>query len=107
VSSRENIQVSGNSLEEIKRNLNFALQRIADRMDKIEGARGTSTIISNLSLEGNSLINVGNFQDVSSDDTPTFGGLTIDGDMTLTGTFDTDIFTVTDANGVIIHQLGA
>jgi hypothetical protein len=82
VSSRENIQVQGNSLDEVKRNLNFALARLADRIDKIEGARGTSTILSDLNLGGNSLINVGNFdQDLGTGDTPTFGGLTLQGDL--------------------------
>lgn len=40
--------------------INFILQRIADRLDKIEGVRGDSVIESDLDLSGNSLVNVNN-----------------------------------------------
>lgn len=109
--SRENLQVTGNDLAEIKRSLNFQLQRVADRLDKLEGVRGTSTVLSNLDLSGNSLINAGNFdQNLGSADTPTFGGLTIAGsvdittNLTVEAILDTDSLTVTDTNGTVIHE---
>jgi len=38
--------VSGNTLEEIKQSLNFHLQDIADRLDKLEAIRGIPTLVS-------------------------------------------------------------
>ena len=83
------------------RSLNFIFQSLADRMDKIEGVRGTSTVLSDFDLSGNALLNVGNFdQYLGTGDTPTFGGLTIGGDLAITG-----LFKIEDSNGTVIHQM--
>ena len=101
MSSREGYRISGNTLEELKLNINFFLQSIANRLDKIEGIRGTSTVESNLDLSGNNLVNVGNFdQNLGTEDNPQFGGLTIDGDLSVTG-----LIKIEDVNGTVIHQL--
>lgn len=41
---KDNYQISGSSVTELVSNLNFLLQRLADRLDQIEGIRGTSQI---------------------------------------------------------------
>ena len=51
--------VEGDSIEDIKRSLNFSLQRVNDRLDKIEGIRGTASIQSDLDMNGNDVINCG------------------------------------------------
>jgi len=38
--------ISGNSLEAITQSLNFHLQDVADRLDKLEAIRGTPTLTS-------------------------------------------------------------
>ena len=42
--TRENYQLSANSVYELVAQLNFILQRISDRLDKIEGLRGESEV---------------------------------------------------------------
>lgn len=54
--SRENYQVSANDIYSALIQLNFIFARIADRLDKIEGLRGTATIVDGLSIETNSQI---------------------------------------------------
>jgi len=44
--SRERYQVNGNSLVELTQSLNFALQRIGDRLDKLEGIRGKPKLLA-------------------------------------------------------------
>ncbi len=56
--TKDSYLISGNSLEDIKRELNFVMQRIMDRLDKMEGVR-----------------------DVSS---PTFNDVAVGGDITVT-----------------------
>lgn len=56
--TRDNYQISGSSMEEVKRSLNFLLQRFADRMDKIEGIRGTASIESTLDMNGNKVVDL-------------------------------------------------
>lgn len=81
------------------------MQRIADRLDKIEGVRGTSTVESNLDLTGNSLVNVGNFdQNLGTEDEPQFGGLIIDGDLAVTGIIDGNVIRIVDTNSTVIHE---
>jgi len=100
MSSRELYQVTGQDVQALLISLNFAMARIADRLDKIEGVRGTSTIASDLDLQNNNIINVGNFdQNLGTADAPQFGGLTIDGDLAVTGEIR-----ISDSNGEIIHQ---
>lgn len=54
--SRENYQVNAPDLINALNQLNFFLARIVDRLDKIEGLRGTSTIVDSLTIETNSQI---------------------------------------------------
>ena len=42
--TRENYQLSANNIYELVAQLNFILQRISDRLDKIEGLRGESEV---------------------------------------------------------------
>lgn len=57
--ARDNYNISGSTVEELKRALNFLLQRLADRMDRIEGIRGTATMHSDLDMNGNRAIDLG------------------------------------------------
>lgn len=116
--SKEGYRVSANDLPSLSLQLNFHFSSIANRLDQIEGWRGTSTINSDLNLTQNNLINVGNFdQNLGTTDQPSFGGLTIEGDVAVTGTLlsasmsvsgtgDFDVLTITDSNGTILHQMG-
>lgn len=107
--TRDNYQVTGQTVEEVKRSLNFLLQRIGDRMDKIEGIRGTSSIESDLDMNSNRVTDVA-AGSATSDAArvgdllslpPTFNGATLTGDLEVT---DADIF-VYDADGNLIHSL--
>lgn len=42
--TRDNYQVNGNTVDELRTSLNFLLQRIADRLDGIEGIRGSAEL---------------------------------------------------------------
>lgn len=125
--TRDNYSVSGNSVDELKRSLHFMMQRFADRMDKIEGIRGTASIESDLEMNDNAVREVG----AGAEDTDaarlgdlleeplTLSQLTVTGDSSLTtvtisgdttteGDVQVDgIITVRDADGHIIHQLGS
>lgn len=57
--TRDNYQVRGNTVGELIDSVNFLLQRIADRMDKIEGIRGTASIESTLDMNANIITDVG------------------------------------------------
>lgn len=57
--SRDNYQVSGRTAAELVTSLNFKLQRLGDRMDRIEGIRGTASIESNLDMNNNVIQEVG------------------------------------------------
>lgn len=98
--TRDNYQITGNSIPEIVTNLNFLLQRFADRMDKIEGLRGTAEINSDLDMNQNRVIdlnsslsstdgvNQGELSDqgTSTSDSPTFQNVTLDNNLTVSGT---------------------
>lgn len=56
--TRDNYQVSGRTIEDLARSLNFILQRLADRIDRIEGIRGTASIESNLDMNQNVITEV-------------------------------------------------
>ena len=107
MSSGEHYTITANSIPEMVRSLNFTLARLADRMDKIEGVRGTSTIESDLDMQSNKITDVSAGQestDVSIVDQlvgsgPTFSGLTLTGDMATTGDIK-----VVDSNGTVIHS---
>ena len=105
--SREHYTVQGATVPELVRTLNFILARLADRIDKMEGVRGTSTIESNLDMQSNRITDVAAGTDNADasivsqlvDSGPTFSGLTLTGDMVTTGSIK-----VVDSNGTVIHQ---
>jgi hypothetical protein len=117
--TRDNYQVTGRTVEELQRSLNFILQRMADRMDKIEGIRGTASIESNLDMNSNRVTEVGAAS--SGSDAARFGDLltepltvselTVTGDTTLETLEVNDDVTangsieVYDENGALIHSL--
>lgn len=125
--TRDNYSVSGNTVEELKRSLHFMMQRFADRMDKIEGIRGTASIESDLEMNDNAVKEVGaGAADTDAarlgdllEEPLTLSQLTVTGNSSLTtleisGDTETEgnvqvdgIITVRDADGHIIHQLGS
>jgi hypothetical protein len=48
VASREQYRLTPSDLPQLVNQLNFILSRIQDRLDQIEGVRGTSTIAESL-----------------------------------------------------------
>jgi hypothetical protein len=118
--TRDNYQITGHSVDEVVRNLNFMLQRLADRMDKIEGIRGTSSIESDLEMNSNRIREVASPVDDTDaarlDDlltepltvsrltvtgvTNLQDATTIDADTTVNG----DVF-VYGEDGLLIHSL--
>lgn len=97
--TRDNYQIQGNSVPELVLGLNLLLQRLADRMDKIEGIRGTASIESDLNMNMNQITALDAAtldadavqkaqlpdQSLSSSDSPTFQGLTVTGNTLLSG----------------------
>lgn len=89
--TRDNYQVQANSLPELILSLNLLLQRMADRMDKIEGIRGNPEVFASLDMNGNQITDVLQSsnttdavnqselagQDLDTTDSPTFANLTI------------------------------
>jgi hypothetical protein len=57
--TRDNYRVTGNTTTEIVASMNFLLQRIADRLDRMEGIRGTASIESDLDMNDNFVTEVG------------------------------------------------
>jgi len=115
MATRDNYQVVGNSLPELVLNLNLLLQRMADRIDKIEGIRGTPEMFATLDMNGNAIAN----EDIN--ESPTFESITLSANLTVLGTTDvvaltasgtvgvvdiaaTGSYKYTDPNGVIIHS---
>lgn len=133
-STRDNYQVQANSLQELVLSLNLLLQRIADRIDKIEGIRGTPEIFADLDMNNNRInelfqssnttdaVNQSELdnQDLNTTDSPTFASLTITANLSVSGTLnvigittligleqsenDTAYYKYTDSNGTIIHS---
>jgi hypothetical protein len=122
--ARDNYTVTGSTVEELSRSLNFLLQRFADRMDKIEGIRGTAAMDSDLDMNGHRAVDLGEgsspTDSVRMGDLPTFdnglsvtGTLTVDGEIDLTGDLTVrgvlDVMTgpikVFDSAGNLIHSL--
>lgn len=119
--TRDNYQVQANSLPELILGLNLLLQRLADRMDKIEGIRGIASIESNLDMNMNLITSLDAAvvttdavqkaqlpdQGVSSADSPTFQGLTVagnslfSGDVTVGGTTNMVALALTGALNAI------
>ena len=48
--TRDSYLLSARTVPELVRELNFTFQRIADRLDKIEGIRGSASIENDLSI---------------------------------------------------------
>ena len=46
MASRGNYLVTGNSVQELRNSLNFALQAMGDRLDKLEGIRGKPSLLT-------------------------------------------------------------
>lgn len=57
--SRDSVVLTGRTPEELARQLTFILQRLSDRLDQIEGIRGTATIQSDLVMSENKVREVG------------------------------------------------
>ena len=57
--SREFYQVTGGTIIEITNSLNLVLQRIGDRLDKLEGIRGDASVESDLDMNGKKIVNAG------------------------------------------------
>jgi len=107
--SRDVLQISTGDTE-LNIQLNLILQRISDRLDKIEGIRGTATIESNLNMSSKNINSVAapvsnddaaiksNLpgQDLETSSTPAFSG------VSLTGAIE-----YIDSNGTTIHSFGA
>lgn len=121
MASREHYTVSGNSIPELQRQINFILARLADRMDKIEGVRGTATIASNLDMSANKVVDVAQGtsgsdalrvdqlydQGLNTSDGPTFSSLTVLGDLIVGDDMSVgDYVFIRDENGTIIHSFG-
>lgn len=49
--SREHYDLSAQSLQELVTKLQFAFSRVQDRLDKIEGVRGTASITDALEIK--------------------------------------------------------
>lgn len=104
------------SLTDLANQLNVLLSRLSDRLDAMEGYRGTPTFQGDIDLQGNRIINAG--AAVATTDVPTLaqaGGSGGDHGA-LTGLGDDDHvqyvkvvgrhgqgIKVYDANGVLIH----
>ena len=57
MSSRGLYQIDGNTLGEVVTQLNFLLQQIADRLDKLEGIRGKTDFVgSGLEITGEVIV---------------------------------------------------
>lgn len=109
--TRDSYRVNGRTAEELQRELNFLFQRMADRMDKIEGIRGTASIASDLDMNLNRVRDVANAVDESdalvkaqadlTGDTPKFSSLEIENQLLVNGSVE-----VYDENDTLIHSLG-
>jgi len=95
MASRENYLVTSRDIDSIKRDLNFILARISDRLDKMEGVRGIAQIQSQLDMTDQIINTLGTptsssdaarFGDIPTQsldpgDSPTFVDLTLTGDL--------------------------
>lgn len=50
--SKESYFITSTNIEELVTSMNFILSRISDRLDKIEGLRGNSTVSNSLDILG-------------------------------------------------------
>lgn len=108
--TRDNYQITGATVEDLKRSLNFMLQRMADRMDKIEGIRGTASIESDLDMNLNRVTEVASaIEDADAlnkqqadltGNTPTFANMTITNLLTVD---ELDVETVSVSDTLDVH----
>jgi hypothetical protein len=109
--TRDNYNVTGETVADLKRAMNFLMQRLADRMDRIEGIRGDASIEGPLDMNSNRIVDLA----AAVDDTdalrktqadltgpsPTLSSLTITpGDLSAHGNFY-----VYDSSGNLIHSM--
>ncbi|MGB0717977.1 MAG: hypothetical protein ACPGO7_01465 [Alphaproteobacteria bacterium] len=121
MSSREHYTISAMSIQELTTQLNFALARIADRVDKLEGVRGNPTFESDIDLQTNKITDMSSGtastdgvrldqlsdQGLDTTDGPTFASLTVLGDLVVgDDTSIGDYIFIQDTNGTVIHQFG-
>ena len=71
--TRDSYLLSARSVPELVRELNFTFQRIADRLDKIEGIRGESQVEESLEV-----VEIGTIDDDDGEGTRIFGESTHD-----------------------------
>jgi hypothetical protein len=108
--TRDSYIVTGSTPDEMKRSMNFLLQRLADRMDRIEGIRGTASIESTLDMNANRITELAEGEEdtdaLNRDQadltgaSPTFATITTTGDATIGGDIE-----VLDSNSTVIHSL--
>lgn len=118
--TKDSYRVTGRTADELTRELNFLFARFADRMDRIEGIRGTATIASDLNMQSNRVTELGDGSEDSDaarvgdllSDGPTFTSVTTTGGMTAGTTMavGTDLTVggnvyVRDADGNLIHSM--
>ena len=53
MASKEHYQIRSQTIEGLITDLNFILARISDRLDQVEGNRGTSTVQDGLTIKSN------------------------------------------------------
>ena len=51
--------VDGSTVDALRQSLNFSLQNIADRLDKLEGVRGKPSMFSDLDMNDKKITNAG------------------------------------------------
>lgn len=100
--SRDSFVLSAQTVQELQLQVAFLLQRLSDRMDKIEGIRGTSTIESDLNMSSNRVRSVGAGSE--SDDGARLGDVPQD-DVEFNNVSLTGDLKVYDSNDTLIHSL--
>lgn len=100
--TRDSFIIGGETVPELRQQIGFLLQRLGDRMDRMEGIRGTATIQSDLNMSNNRVRSVGagtlsndgaRLGDVPQEDVQ-FNNVNLTGDLK-----------VYDADGYLIHSL--
>lgn len=51
--------IEGMTVDALRQSLNFSLQNIADRLDKLEGIRGSASMEGNLDMNDKKIVNAG------------------------------------------------
>ena len=96
-------------IQALVQQLNFVMASIADRLDKMEGIRGTPAIGTN-SIEYASgtfdFAGTGSMASQSASSVAITGGVITISSANGTVTLDSAGITIADANGTTIHQLG-